>query len=86
MVAQHSAPDPSNYDLTSDFNYAKTSWGSLFYLILGNERLNRLEAKNACEKNNASLPVPFTSDENDFYTDLGSKQIQTAKKGYFDVF
>ena len=53
------------FDLPDDYTYAQEFWGELYYKSYGEMTFE--DARAQCEADGASLPVPLSSLENDFY-------------------
>ena len=53
------------FDLPDDYTYAQEFWGELYYKSYGEMTFE--DARAQCDADGASLPVPLSSFENDFY-------------------
>ena len=72
-------PHPTDFNLTADYSFVLSKWGSFFYKYYGNTiKVNRTEAHHLCEKDNAYLPVPLSSEEDKFLLTLGMRYNWTA--------
>ena len=56
------------FDLPDDYSYAQEFWGELYYKSYG--EMTAEQARSQCEADGASLPVPQSILENNFYADL----------------
>ena len=55
-------------NLPSDYTYGRGFWGEFYYKSYG--EMTAEQARVQCESDGASLPVPRSSMENDFYAEL----------------
>ena len=81
-------PKPEDYNLTSEYKFASTTWGSVFYR-LHPEKLDRMQAQQLCEYENAFLPVPLSEQENNFLLTLGMRHnwigVQVQRKTWLGI-
>ena len=56
------------FDLPDDYSYSQEVWGEFYYKSYG--EMTAEAARAQCEADGASLPVPLSSNENDFYAAL----------------
>ena len=56
------------FDLPDDYSYSQEVWGEFYYKSYG--EMTAETARAQCEADGASLPVPRSTNENDFYAAL----------------
>ena len=56
------------FDLPDDYSYSQEFWGEFYYKSYG--EMTAEQARSQCEADGASLPVPQSILENNFYADL----------------
>ena len=56
------------FDLPVDYIHSQESWGEIYYKLYG--EMTAGEARMQCEADGAFLPVPRSSNENDFYAEF----------------
>lgn len=67
-------PKPEAFNLSSDYEFVFTTWGSFFYKYHGDQLyVNKKMAEEICENENSFLPVPLTAEENQFLLTLGMR-------------
>lgn len=67
-------PKPEDFNLSSDYAFVFTSWGSFFYKYHGDQtKVNKKKAEEICENENSYLPVPLSAEENKFLLTLGMR-------------
>ena len=59
------SPGPDGYE------YVTTKWADIFFKYSGDKMKTQDEAHEECQRDGASLPLPLSEDENQFYIDLG---------------
>ena len=61
-------PVPSDYNLPSDYIYAETDFGGIFYKRYS--QMKRVNARDTCQDHGANLPIPRSAEQNEFYANL----------------
>lgn len=60
---------PSDYNLPSDYIYSQKPFGSFFYKVY--DKMDYTAAQNTCKQFGAVLPVPRSTEENEYFGSLG---------------
>ena len=64
------------------YTFFKAKWGEFFYKDFTEQKMTRNEAREICELADASLPIPLSDHENQFYIDFGrQKGFETSMVG-----
>ena len=64
---------PAFSPIPSDYDFVETSFGYIFYKSFN--PASRSEARQTCENENSTLPIPRSAEENNIYIQLASYEI-----------
>ena len=82
-IANNPRMDPTDYNLPSDYIYSHQPFGSFFYKLY--DKMDYTAAKNTCEQLGAVLPVPRSTEENEYFGTIGRNHDKHIWLGINDI-